>query len=563
MHLIPAVKEMTCREGFLMGRTVCPDYTGDSRLEKALTKLPCEEGGILLTLTVGQEAAESYSLTVNPDSIAICAEGPTGAFYGIQTLRQLLQAEQVPCLEIHDRPDFSYRGFYHDATRGRIATVERIKALVDDMVRFKMNSLQLYVEHVFEFQETADITPKTGCYTRAELEEIDAYCRENFVDFVPSLATFGHMNEILSQPRYQHLRVLSDYEMLENRWRDRMAHHTIDPRQGESIELVKSLIDQYAPCFTSEWFNICCDETFDLKHATENPEETGRLYVDFVRQIVSHVRSKGRKVMMWADIMLQHPETIAQLPQDVMFLNWNYGTNLERMENMISTLAKLGCNQIVCPGTTTWNRFCEKYVTEVPNILNMVRLGYQYGVKGVLNTNWGDWGNPCSLELGMFGLVLGAAASWNAATENDETFHSHVNALLYGSEHGMETLIRVSAVHDKLKWLCYIWEMFGREMEWMEEGALPKIRKEYREITALLETQTWGNDAYRQAILLAIEAICVVAERGAQEHLTDCEAFLARYRKSWEASSKESELKKIEAAFRWEFTGQLPTWDVE
>ena len=561
MHLIPSVKEMRIREGYLTNKTVCPAYTGDSRLEKALAKLPCHRLGTPLTLSVGTAAEESYSLTVNTDSIAIAAPGPAGAFYGIQTLRQLLEEEQVPCLEIQDRPDFAYRGFYHDATRGRIATVERIKDLVDDLARFKMNSLQLYVEHVFEFRETENITPKTGCYTRAELEELGDYCRDQFIDFVPSLSTFGHMNDILNQPQYRHLRVLSDYAPAPNRWHDRMAHHTIDPRQPESIGLVKSLIDQYAPCFASEWFNICCDETFDLKHATENPEETGKLYVDFVKQIVSHTQSRGKKVMMWADILLQHPETIGELPKDVMFLNWYYGTKEEQMENMISTLARLDCGQIVCPGTTTWNRFCEKYVTEVPNILGMIRMGHKYGAKGVLNTNWGDWGNPCSIELGMFGLVLGAAASWDAATENDEVFRSAVNALLYGSDQGVQILQRVSALHDRISWRGYIRSIFGEEAQCLEPGTLPEIQKEYREMIALLQDQTWEKDAYRQAFLLVLEALCVLAERGAENRLTDTEAFLARYRRSWESDSKESELKKLEAAFRWETTGQVPTWE--
>ena len=440
MHLIPSVKEMTVREGFLVNKQVFPAYSGDSRLEKALKKLPWDPAGTPLTLSVGTGDEESYTLTVNRDSIAITAPGAAGAFYGIQTLRQLLEAAQVPCLVIRDRPDFPHRGFYHDATRGRIATVERIKALIDDMARFKLNSLQLYVEHVFPFRETEAITGRTGCYTREELEEIDTYCRENFMDFVPSLSTFGHMNDILNQPQYRHLRVLRDYEPSPNRWHDRMRHHTIDPRQPESIGLVESLIDQYAPCFTSPWFNICCDETFDLKTATDNPEETGRLYVDFVKKIVGHTQALGKKVMMWADILLEHPETIGELPGDVMFLNWYYRTDPEKMERMIATLANLGCSQIVCPGTTTWNRFCEKYVTEVPNILGMIRLGHKYGAKGVLNTNWGDWGNGCGIELGMFGMVLGAAASWNVTTENDGAFHEAVDTLLYGSDSGMEVL---------------------------------------------------------------------------------------------------------------------------
>ena len=562
MNLIPQVKSLKLTGGFLNTKAVHP-VTGDldPRLLSALKKLPCDPEGTILEISLTGNSGEGYTLRIDADRITIEADGPAGAFYAIQTLRQIFQEKQVPCLLIHDRPDFSYRGFYHDATRGRIATVERVKALVDDMARFKMNSLQLYVEHVFEFRETEAITGSTGCYTRAELEEIGAYCRENFIDFVPSLSTFGHMHDILNQPQYRHLRVLSNYEPDPNRWSDRMAHHTIDPRNPESIGLVRSLIDQYAPCFESDWFNICCDETFDLKHCTDNPAETGRLYVDFVKQIVTHTQSLGKKVMMWADILLEHPETIGELPDDVMFLNWYYHKDAEQMERMISTLANLGCKQIVCPGTTTWNRFCEKYETEVPNILGMIRLGHKYGAEGVLNTNWGDWGNPCSLELGMFGMVLGAAASWNVTTENDKAFHSAVNTLLYGSSNGMEVLQRVSHIQNQIQWKSFIRCVFGEDTPWLEQEALLQIQEEYRKLTALLENQTWENDAYRQAFLLAAEAVCVVAERGTRDRLTDLECFLARYRQSWMRDNKESELNKLEDAFRWETTGIIPRWE--
>jgi len=556
MKLIPMVKEIQTGEAFLADKRIClVTKSLDSRVLKTLEKLPQDPKGTPLEIAVGSEGGESYSLTVGRDRIAIQAPGAAGAFYGIQTLRQLLKEERVPCLEIRDRPDFPYRGFYHDATRGRIHTVEAIKKLIDDMAYYKMNSLQLYVEHVFEFEETKGIIPATGYLTKAELRELDAYCQENFIDFVPSLSTFGHMNDILNQPQYRHLRVLKDYEPSPNRWSDRMAHHTIDPRNAESIGLVCSLIDQYMPCFESQWFNICCDETFDLKHATDDPSETGKLYVDFVKQIVAHTQSRGKKVMMWADILLQHPETISELPKDVMFLNWYYHKDTEKMERMISTLADLGCSQIVCPGTTTWNRFCEKYDTEVPNILGMIRTGHKYGAQGVLNTNWGDWANVCSLELGMFGMVLGAAASWNVATENDEAFQNAVNALLYGSGKGVETLKTVSDLQEKCRWHPFVRQCFGEEPE-----AVEPVQQEYEALVKALSAETWGEDSYRQAFLLAAEAINVMAcqQMGLP---VDTEGFLARYRESWLAQSKESELSKIEAAFRWRASGIAPNWN--
>ncbi|MBQ8815456.1 MAG: family 20 glycosylhydrolase [Lachnospiraceae bacterium] len=259
MNLIPKVKQLEIFDGFLTDKVICFDEKNvDGRLATALKKLPCDSAGARLDIRItGDQAGnganvkdmisdvdETYELCISEDHIDICAAAPAGAFYAIQTLRQLFREEQVPCLCIKDKPDFSHRGFYHDVTRGRIQTVETIKKLIDDMAYYKLNSLQLYVEHVFEFEETKELWSSFGYLTKAEIREIDDYCRENFIDFIPSLSTFGHLYDLLEQPKYKHLQVLKEYETIPNFWHARMRHHTIDPLRSESIEVVKSLIDQ-------------------------------------------------------------------------------------------------------------------------------------------------------------------------------------------------------------------------------------------------------------------------------------------------------------------------------
>ena len=258
MKLIPEVKSLELSDGFLKKKGIFfNDKEMDGRLFAALKTLPCSEEGTPLDIEITGENGESYELYIGEEHIQIRAGGNPGAFYAIQTLRQLFKEDQVPCLYIKDWPDFSHRGFYHDVTRGRIQTVETIKRLIDDMAYYKLNSLQLYVEHVFEFEETKDLWKSFGYLTKDEIREIDDYCRENFIDFIPSLSTFGHLYDLLEQPKYKHLQVLKDFETIPNFWHARMRHHTIDPLNPESFPVVKSLIDQYAPHFTSDYFNIC------------------------------------------------------------------------------------------------------------------------------------------------------------------------------------------------------------------------------------------------------------------------------------------------------------------
>lgn len=560
VKLIPSVKELRYLDGFLSAKSVCICDTGwDRRVASAAKKLPVDPAGVPLEITTCGETGEGYVLDIQPEKISVNAEGPAGAFYAIQTLRQLFAQDRVPCLHIEDRPDFAYRGFYHDVTRGKIPKVETVKKLIDDMAYYKLNSLQLYVEHTFEFEECKDINPTRGYLTKAELQELDAYCRENFIEFIPSLSTFGHMYELLQQPKYQHLRAAQDDEYAPAVWYSRMIHHTIDPRHVESFPLVQSRIDQYAPCFESEWFNICCDETFDLHHCAQTPEQTGELYVDFVKKIIGHTKNKGKKVMMWADILLKYPQVITQIPEDVCFLNWWYWKNPK--EEDFASLAQLGRKQIVCPGTSTWDRFCENVALEQENICQLAEFAQKYGAVGILNTNWGDQGNPCSLELAMYGLVLGAEKSWSVSTPVDDAFYDRVDALLYGNGNGIRTLKAVSAMNDMVDWVNFCWAYHKNKdgleprnrKEWVLD--LPAIQKAYTDLVENLSAQQWKNDEFRQELLIAAEGICVMAELQAKmdgenpTRITDTRHWLEKYKEKWLQKNKENELYRIAEMF--------------
>lgn len=574
MHLIPAVKQLKITEGYLADKSIhLISETIDSRLIKGLKKLKLSEKGTPLSVSISGVSGEGYQLDITEQEIRISAEGPAGAFYAIQTLRQVFKEKQVPCLHIEDAPDFAYRGFYQDVTRGKIPTVETIKRLIDTMAYYKLNSLQLYVEHVFEFEETKELWENAGYLTGDELREIGEYCKENFIEFIPSLSTFGHMCELLNQKQYRHLRVLKDYPDSVNFWWDRMSHHTIDPLQEESFELVKSLINQYAPQFESDMFNICCDETFDLTRYAEEGYEVGALYLSFTKKIIAYVQSLGKKVMMWGDVLLDHPEIITEFPEDVTFLNWYYDTNVQEMEEKIAKFAGLHRRQIVCPGTTAWNRFCERVETEEINIVKMTELGHKYGAEGVLNTNWGDWGNPESLELCMYGLVLGAEKSWSVDTKINEVFYKAVNVLLYESKIGVETLKKLSCLNDGITWWDVCCNYFKHRYQTGETLDIPSreqiaaVQNGYLELLKDINGAAWSNGAeehegnrrkeYREELLLAAEAICLMAELSGKlagyeiPRMVSTQDWLNRYRQKWLQKNKPSELRKIEELFTY------------
>ena len=93
-------------------------------------------GGIRLGLNAKPTdlGAEGYELVISPEQVLIRADQPAGAFYGIQTLLQMLspalsaetsaaarKAIHLPSLRIVDRPRFAWRGLMLDCSRTFLA----------------------------------------------------------------------------------------------------------------------------------------------------------------------------------------------------------------------------------------------------------------------------------------------------------------------------------------------------------------------------------------------------------------------------------------------------------
>ena len=539
----------------------------DPRLTKAFSKLPLSEDGIKTQIKISGKGGDAYRLSVTNESIEIDADSDAAVFCAIQTLRQIYADCDARCCYIDDAPDFAYRGFYHDVTRGKIPKTETLKALIDRLAYCKCNSLQIYVEHTFDFKELALTKEITGYLTAEDIRELDDYCYENFIEFVPSLSTFGHLYMLLQNNGFNRLSLLPDYTPARVDLYDRQGHHTLDPLNDESFELVKSLIDQYLPLFRSNKFNICCDETFDLDNGKYKDMNPARLYVDFVKKIVNYVQSCGKTVMMWDDILQMHMEYIDELPDGVIFLTWGYDPNVE--EQKITNISNLKKPQVVCPGISAWNGFCEKpHISEI-NIAKMASFGKKHGSMGLLNTNWGDLGHLAPLELTMYGMSVGLELSWNSDTPIDKKFDSCVDKIIY-DEDGMSSTVReLALLHSKTDWPTLIMSYindglepenhyvnpFGVKAVYPSEEYILSARADIESFIARVKSTHNPESRFTKDVLLAAEAFLLVNELTAKyagysiERKISTKKWLESFKSEWMERNLPSEFYNVEAIF--------------
>lgn len=572
LKLLPTPKKITEEENILSKKSVkyeCIDL--DYRVVNALKKLPCSADGIELKIEISDEASEAYTLKVTNEEILINAKSDAAAFYAVQTLRQIFENEVVPCCYIEDEPDFEYRGFYQDVTRGKVPKLESLKKLIDDMAYHKLNKLQIYIEHAFEFKEFADSIERTGYMTADEIRELDKYCIDNFIEFIPSLATFGHLYELLEKDRYKHLASIDNFEANEHMWHNRQKHHTLEPTNPESFELAKSLIDQYMPLFNSERFNICCDEPFDLAHGRHAGEDTMKLYVDYVSKVIRYVQSKGKKVQMWGSVLAQgtvktvmtdvkYTGTVpSDFPQGVELMLANYTTDVP--EDPFRHIVEQNRPLIVIPGISAWCRYIEKPSVSEKNISIMARHAKKFDALGIMNTNWGDYGHPCSMELSMYGFAMGAEKCWNEATEFDDKFAEAVDLHIYAKEGATALVKKLAGVYDNIGWtglvMYYSDQIYKNKFNIgvQSEELLKRVHAESLAVIDEIGTEKWERDEFRQELIICAEVICLMVELWCKignypiERKIDTRKWVEKYSQKWLEKNKPSELAEIQKVF--------------
>ncbi len=394
----------------------------------------------LLTITVGGGTghAQGYRLSITANGIHIAGDDAAGAFYGVTTLVQLLQTHgaRLPLLDIEDYPDFPARGVMLDISRDKVPTMATLYGLVDWLASLKINQFQLYTEHTFAYRRHPKVWAQASPMTAEQILQLDAYCRERFIELVPNQNSFGHMWRWLKLPEYAHLAETHE-QVIE--WLTEVPF-TLAPGDPGSLELLISLYDELLPNFTSTMFNVGADETFDLgtgrSKADAEARGKGRVYLDFVLKIYEQVKARGRTMQFWGDIINQYPELVPEIPKDVIALEWGYEADHPFAEKS-ALFAASGVPFYVCPGTSTWTTISGRTDNMKGNLRNAIENGLKYGAIGVLNTDWGDRGHWQQTPISYPGFAYGAALSWYAAGNTEVDLTAALNSFAFGDSAGV------------------------------------------------------------------------------------------------------------------------------
>lgn len=165
-------------------------------IKEELSFLSLRSVGVPLNISVGKTAvcrgvrpvSGAYSLCVRRQGIDIVGYDDTGVFYGIQTLRQVLESpisqngKTVPCLEVNDYPVFPYRGivegFYGTPWSHKVRL-----SLIDFYGRYKLNTY-VYGPKDDPYHSSPNWRKPYPADQARNIHELVEACNKNRVEFV-------------------------------------------------------------------------------------------------------------------------------------------------------------------------------------------------------------------------------------------------------------------------------------------------------------------------------------------------------------------------------------------
>ena len=390
----------------------------------AQAQIQVRAGPLPFDATVAPHASEqAYALNIGDGVVSIAASAAAGLQYALSTLVQLIQLArgnpaqlELPCVSIEDWPDFRVRGVMLDVSRDKVPTLTTLRSLVDRLASWKVNQLQLYMEHTFAYSGHELVWRNASAFTAQEIRELDAYCAARQIELVPNQNSFGHMQRWLVHEPYRALAECP--EGFAHPWNWSGEPYGLCATDPASLAFLDALYDELLPNFQSRLFNVGLDETLDLgfgrSKAACEARGTERVYLEFLKEVQARVQRRGHVMAFWGDIIVKRPDLMAELPQEAIALEWGYEAEHPFAEHL-ALFQKAGLDFYVCPGTSSWNSIAGRTDNAIHNIALAAREGKAAGAVGLLMTDWGDNGHLQPLSVSYLGLLLGAGSSWNVS----------------------------------------------------------------------------------------------------------------------------------------------------
>lgn len=322
-------------------------------------------------------SVEAYLLNITTKGIEIVASTETGAFYGVQSLLQLMKADrndnsfELLCQNIEDAPRFSWRAYLFDEARYFKGEAE-VYRLLDAMAELKMNVLHWHLTDDagwrVEIKQYPLLTqvggkrkdtqkggwksddtmgePHEGFYTQEQIKRILAYAKERHIKLVPEIEMPGHASAAIAA--YPWLGTKN--EAIEVPVKFGKHYHTFNVINPDVQEFLENVLAEVITLFETDIVHIGGDEV-RFNHWEEDDKMVQYkndkgfnsfmdVQIEFTNKMSQYIASKNCRMMGWNEILgtnlhaddnIKFAETTTQVAPNVIVQFWK--GNLDELKD--------------------------------------------------------------------------------------------------------------------------------------------------------------------------------------------------------------------------------------
>ncbi len=288
--------------------------------------------------TSSEMKEEEYILDISKNIIRISAQFDAGAFYAVQTIFQIIRDKEeylaIPQLRIKDYPRFSYRGFMLDVGR-HYHPIDTIKKILDTMALLKLNIFHWHLTEdqgwrieIKKYPKLTEIgskrkdskiggylpgfyrgDPHEGFYTQDEIRDVVDYAQERFIQVIPEIEIPGHCSAALAS--YPELSCTG--QQIEVKTKGGIYRDIYCAGKETTFEFLQDILDEIIEIFPSDVIHIGGDEApkrrwkkcpqCQERIKNEGLKDEHELQVYFTNRMSSYLKSKGKTIMGWNQIL--------------------------------------------------------------------------------------------------------------------------------------------------------------------------------------------------------------------------------------------------------------------
>ncbi|WP_420594872.1 beta-N-acetylhexosaminidase [Deinococcus sp.] len=355
-----------------------------------------------LAAGVYTEQPEGYALWVDATGAYIVGADAKGAYYGAQTLRQLLTPSGLRFARIQDFPGLKQRVamIYLDSYSKSVND-----RLIPMLAELKYNAVLIMSNYVQWDVAKAGGWAAAGGASKAEAARVADLARSYGLEPIPLIETLGHVNWMFQGGK--NLDLVQDPQS-----QNPYAYDTLNPETYSRV--VFPVLKEAVETFKPKQIHIGHDEVRnrDRFPARENGKALGfqKLFVDDTVKLHDYLKTLNVGTMIWHDAAFADAvadSLPAQLPKDITVASWNY--NPAPDYPILSAIKDAGLTAL----GASWR---DPLNTETYALAALKR-----NADGMIQTRWtGYFGNP-SIWDGQadqaVAYVRGGNSFWNPAAK--------------------------------------------------------------------------------------------------------------------------------------------------